>query len=71
VSPALRALGANVRRLREQHAYTQEELAERSELHWTFVSGIERGIRNVSLLTLLRIAAALKVSLTELLHGVE
>ncbi|MCQ8242193.1 helix-turn-helix domain-containing protein [Rhizosaccharibacter radicis] len=46
---------------------SQEELADRVELDRTYISGIERGIRNPTLLVLLRLAQALQVSPTDLL----
>lgn len=45
---------------------SQEQLAARADLHWTYVSGIERGVRNPGLNILVRIASALDVSLSEL-----
>jgi len=44
----------------------QEESAERCGLHRTYYSGIERGVRNVSLLNIERVAKWLKTSLPEL-----
>ncbi|MCK4602359.1 MAG: helix-turn-helix transcriptional regulator [Phycisphaerae bacterium] len=55
----LRQFGANVRHVREQLGLSQEVLAQRCELHRTYVGGIERGERNPSLLNILRIAKAL------------
>lgn len=49
----------NVRALREKLALSQEALAERANLHWTFISGVERCKYNVSLDSLVRIAKAL------------
>ena len=57
------ALGQRVRDLRVQRSLSQEQLAERADLHWTYISGIERGRRNPGLNTLRRLAQALKVSL--------
>lgn len=45
---------------------TQEQLAEAADLHWTYISGIERGIRNVSIVNLFNIANALKVRVRDL-----
>ena len=45
---------------------TQEDLAEKSDLHWTYISGIERGVRNVSIGNLFLIARALNVRLKDL-----
>lgn len=45
---------------------TQEQLAEAADLHWTYISGIERGVRNVSVVNLFNIANALRVRMREL-----
>jgi len=50
---------------------SQEELGERAELHRTYIGGIERGERNVSLLNMERIANALKVKLSVLVRQME
>jgi transcriptional regulator with XRE-family HTH domain len=65
------ALGERVRDLRQQRKLSQEALAERAGLHWTYVSGIERGKRNPGLNTLGRIASALRVSLAELVKDLK
>lgn len=57
----VRTVGRNIRRIREQRALSQEQLAEKCQLHRTYVSGIERGTRNPSLQNLLKIARALDV----------
>lgn len=49
---------------------TQEQLAERADLHWTYVSGIERGQRNVSIVKLYRIATALQLRVRDLVKDV-
>lgn len=56
-----RLLAHNVRRLRVRLGFSQEALAEKSGLHRTYIGAIERGERNVTLLTLNRIAKALDV----------
>ena len=58
--------GRAIRRVREQLGINQEEAAERCGLHRTYYSGSERGIRNVSLMNLEKIAKGLKKSLPEL-----
>jgi transcriptional regulator with XRE-family HTH domain len=63
------AFGARVRRLRIARGLSQEALAERAELHWTYVSGVERGVRNPGLNTIGRIARALELSPSKLLSG--
>jgi transcriptional regulator with XRE-family HTH domain len=57
-----KAFGERVRALRKQRGYSQEALAERADLHFTYVSSVERGERNISLVNIVRLARALKVS---------
>lgn len=57
--------GRAIRRIREEQEINQEEAAERCGLHRTYYSGIERGIRNVSLVNLEKVSKGLKTSLTE------
>jgi transcriptional regulator with XRE-family HTH domain len=59
-------VGLNVQALRRHRGLSQEELAHQAELHQTYLSGVERGRRNPSLLVLARIAAALQVDLEDL-----
>jgi len=61
--------GSNVRRVRQAQALTQEEVAFRAQIDLTYVGGIERGVRNPSLLVMGRIADALGVPLRELVPG--
>lgn len=68
---ALTRFGKNVRRLREERSLTQELLGERASLDPTYISGIERGVRNPSLLSLSRLAKGLGVTLSNLCEGVE
>ena|SRR6185436_1240271 len=56
--PPLRVFGQRLRRLRTAAAWSQEELGHRADRSWTFVSSIERAERNVTLMTLLRLAEA-------------
>lgn len=60
-------LGHRVRELRERIGLTQEQLAERANLHTTYISGIERGRRNPGLNILAQLAKALRVTLPSLL----
>lgn len=62
--------GRAIRRIREEQAINQEEAAERCGLHRTYYSGIERGVRNVSLVNVERIAKGLKTSLSDLFRRV-
>lgn len=54
-----KTVGQNVRAFRLRLGLTQEQLAEKAGLHWTYISGVERGRYNVSLDTLETLAAAL------------
>ena len=61
-SPEHAALGEAVRRLRLESGLSQEQLAERAGKDFTLIGGIERGQRNPSFETLLRIAAGLSTT---------
>lgn len=63
--------GDGVRLRREELGLTQEDLAERSGIHRTYVSDVERGTRNLSLVNIERIAEALKLSMSQLFERVE
>ena len=63
-------LGRRIRNLRQRAALSQEQLAERADLDRTYISGIERGKRNVALLNLAAISKALGVTVSELLKGI-
>jgi transcriptional regulator with XRE-family HTH domain len=68
--PVLRKFGENVRALRESQTLSQEQLAERADLDRTYISGVERGVRNLSLISASRIAKALKTSVAEICEGI-
>jgi transcriptional regulator with XRE-family HTH domain len=57
--------GIKVRELRDAKGITQEELSYRSELHRTYISSIELGKRNVSLINIEKLAAALECSIAD------
>jgi transcriptional regulator with XRE-family HTH domain len=65
-SPEHAALGQAIRKLREGAGLSQEGLADASDVHLTHIGGLERGIRNPSYTTLLRVAAALNTRVGEL-----
>lgn len=58
--------GRAIRRIREEQEINQEEAAERCGLHRTYYSGIERGVRNLSLINIEKVARGLHKSLPEL-----
>jgi transcriptional regulator with XRE-family HTH domain len=65
--PELVALGLRVRELREAAGLTQEAVAKRAGLHWTFIGQIERGERNLTYQSLLKLARGLGVPPAELM----
>lgn len=64
--PVLAALGQNVRQCREIKHLTQEKLAEFAGLDPTYISGIERGLRNPGIKNVAKIAKALGITTSEL-----
>lgn len=56
-----RRLGLNLKKLREEQGYSQERFADHCGLHRTYISGIERGVRNPTVVIIDKIAKALKV----------
>jgi len=72
VAPDPRAqLGKAVRERRHSLGLSQEALAEKAGLHWTYIGGIERGERNVSLINIVRISRALEVTPAKLMAGIQ
>lgn len=65
-SPAHAAFGDAIRSIRKQRRISQESLALKCGLDRTYISGIERGVRNPSLTNILKIAAALDTSPAEI-----
>jgi len=67
----LEKVGFRVRERRQAQNLTQAALAEKCGLHRTFIGSVERGERNVALLSLRKIAAALRTTPAELLADPE
>ena len=65
-----RRLGLNLKKLREEQGFSQESFADHCGLHRTYISGIERGVRNPTVVILDKIAKALKVPAGTLLDDV-
>jgi two-component system response regulator len=65
--PITQRLGKTVRNLRLRQGISQEELAERADLHRTYIAGIEGGGRNITLKSIDKLARALKVPIADLL----
>lgn len=58
--------GQNVRLAREEKGWSQDHLSEISGLHRTYISGIERGVRNPTIEIVQQIALALNIDISEL-----
>ncbi len=69
-SGLLLCFGRNVSTLRQSKGISQEKLAELAGLDRTYISSVERGKRNVSLLNIVRIASALGVAPCVLLEPI-
>lgn len=65
---ALQQFGLRIKQLRQAQGISQEELGARAQLDRTYISGIERGKRNVSFKNIVLIADALQVSVAELFN---
>lgn len=68
---ALIQFGKRITRLRQCRAMSQEELATKAGVHRTYIGMIERGEKNITILTMLRVTTALDVKLSDLLKGFE
>lgn len=66
-----RAFGQAVKAIRMEKGISQEKLAELVDLHRTYISDIERGGRNVSLVNIYRIAEGLEVKVFEIFQKLE
>jgi transcriptional regulator with XRE-family HTH domain len=61
--------GKRLRSIRSERGLSQEELGSMAGLDRTYISGIERGVRNVGLINIFRIAAALEISVQDLFRS--
>ncbi len=66
-NPLLGTIGANLRTLRRERGLSQEALADLADIDRSYMSGVERGLRNISVVNLSRLAKALDVALVELI----
>ena len=66
-----KACGIVVRRRRQALGFSQEELADRADLHRTYISLIERGLRSVSVETIFKLAKGLNTTGSQLLEDIE
>jgi len=66
---ALSFFGKKIQAVRNEQQISQEKLAELSELDRTYISSVERGQRNISILNIIKISDALGVKASSLLEG--
>lgn len=67
----LKKLGTRIRKIRVEKSISQEELAELANVHRTYVGMIERGEKNLTVLSIQKISSALGISISDLFEGYE
>jgi transcriptional regulator with XRE-family HTH domain len=67
LADVLARFGIRLRETRRRLGISQEKLAELADLHRTYISGVERGERNISLVNIERLAKALRVPMSDLM----
>jgi transcriptional regulator with XRE-family HTH domain len=65
------ALGRRIRELRSKRGWSQEEFADICGLHRTYMGSIERGERNLTIVSILTVAQHLEMTVSQLLSGLE
>ena len=65
-----RTVGQQIRAYRKEAGLTQEKLAEKASLSYKYVGEVERGVVNVSLDSLMRLAKALKLKVSDLVRDI-
>jgi transcriptional regulator with XRE-family HTH domain len=71
LSPTTQEFGRRVRARREKLKLSQEAFAREAGVHWTFVGQVERGMRNISLHNICKLAAGLGVDPAVLVKGLK
>jgi transcriptional regulator with XRE-family HTH domain len=64
-------LGKRIRELRLKAGFSQESFADHCGLHRTYMGGVERGERNLTIQSVMTVATGLGISMSELLAGIE
>ena len=64
-------IGARIRELRLKREWSQEEPADRANLHRNFIGAVERGEQNLSLASLVKISKTLGVKSVDLVRGID
>jgi XRE family transcriptional regulator, regulator of sulfur utilization len=65
-----KAFGERVRELRGAKDWSQEQMGEACDLHWTYIGQVERGERNLTLMSIQKIAHGLRIGISELFKGI-
>ena len=65
-----RQLGDRIRRLRRKRGWSQEEFADISELHRTYIGAVERGEKNLTISTIHTLAKTLDTTIAQLFRGI-
>ena len=65
VSSTIKTVGQRIRALRQKNGLTQEILAEKAELHYTYIGQVERGEKNLTINTLEKILRVLDISFSD------
>jgi transcriptional regulator with XRE-family HTH domain len=74
MTDVLKLVGSRIREIRKEKGLSQEQVGEAADFHYSYIGRIERGEKNISLLTLSRIADALGVGVHQFfsyVHGIE
>jgi len=67
----LKSFGLRVKKIRTEKKISQEDLAELSGLHRTYISSLERGVRNPTLTTLISLSKGLNIEINEMLKELD
>ena len=67
----LKSFGLRVKTIRTEQKISQEDLAELSGLHRTYISSLERGVRNPTLTTLISLSKGLNIEINEMLKELD
>ena len=65
----LKTFGENLRKTRKKVGFSQEKLAEKTGLHRTYISFLERGLRNPTLTTIYKLSVELDINITDLFEN--
>ena len=67
----LKLLGARIREIRESLNVTQDQMAYRADFARSYYSGVERGVRNISAVNIIRLAKSMNVEVGDLFPKIE